>query len=124
MYISLRGFFEDKINWKFYNYIKDICLKYEDDGKSLNIEVAILSGKSTYRAVYYYQTGEGESYFAPDNIDYYIDKYKDDGLFYVIGVTFEYDNRDINLDEVYHRISSKCDRCVSGLQYELVVKPK
>ena len=54
---KLKQFFHNKIDWKFFNYLKDKIVHFEDAGKAVFISVAIFVGKNDYKSIYLYVNG-------------------------------------------------------------------
>jgi len=100
---KLKQFFHNKIDWKFFNYLKDKIVHFEDAGKAVFISVAIFVGKNDYKSIYLYVNGndvedteyneywynylENQDGYAKDiNADVMCDYYALNGLFYRVAV--------------------------------------
>ena len=107
---KLEKYFSDKIDWKFFNYLKDKLTTYEDSGNNVIILIGLPNSSPTS---YIYQYGYAEEengnfgyaddYYYPRNVidDYEINEFP---LSYYISIDFSAGYR----FDIYEKISSKC----------------
>ena len=125
-------FFEDKIDWKFYNYLTDITTPYEDKGYFVVIDIATYDYELNTKHIYFMSDDKQYKYL--DNIFnvHVLEKYyNSNGLVYLIHVFKSFEDGKIQydkLEEIYNKIKSKCHKvnikdsdtslCVSNTQVE------
>lgn len=125
-------FFEDKIDWKFYNYLTDIITPYEDKGYFVVIDIATYDYELNTKHIYF--MGDDKQYKYLDNVfnAHILEKYyNSNGLVYLIYVFKNFEDGKIQydiLDEIYNKIKSRCHKvtikdskyclCVSNSQVQ------
>ena len=90
--VSTEQYFNDKIDWKKFNFMLDCCLELEDQEIWYCLDVMVrykIKDKYTYKTIYYYYQYEGEKNYVQltDNLlREYIGHYETDGLFYMFSI--------------------------------------
>ena len=90
--VSTEQYFNDKIDWKKFNFMLDCCLELEDQEIWYCLDVMVrykIKDKYTYKTIYYYYQYEGEKNYVQltDNLlREYIVHYETDGLFYMFSI--------------------------------------
>ena len=110
----LKNFFKDKINWKLYNALRDICMNYEDKYEfkfDVKVEVKTLGRFGSYLYVMYddkYNSGMIDGY-----AEEMIKDYAESGITYLLSLahyTFKpvdgKDGQDIER-EIFDKLSDR-----------------
>ena len=115
--MTISEFFKDKINWKFYNLLRDKLTTLEDDGVMCYIKVGLPRSiqndevKFSYYTIfqYSYKSGDIGTYYAettPRDVNVFIAKYEEVGVIlycvYIAGV----ENREKYLNTIKKRYSN------------------
>ena len=103
--LTVAKYFKDKINWKVYNRILDICTVLDDNDVSFNICIQVRQG--VFRPKYHtlYDCGEFVGNDDDNNYDVYAYElyYKDYGLFYTLMIY----NSNGKFEDIYYKIMKK-----------------
>ena len=128
-------FFEDKIDWKFVNYISDNLTKFEDEGYNSQVDIEIYDiEKRKVLHVYRFGWYKGENigrFISHEFVADYKPAFEKYGLRFNIHIYGDYksDNYHPQIEvklkeELYEKIKNKCTRLKSEeTQYVLIVKP-
>ena len=105
---NTKDYFKDKVNWKSFNYIRDVLLDYEDKGEYTNIYVKVCcyNGDGFYYDIYF-KTNNSNLWLNPLNMEIYIDCYEKYGLFYKIGLPESFELPDITSEELSKKFENK-----------------
>ena len=123
--------FKDKIDWKFYNFVKDRAIEYEDNGGLVEIRISV-RGKSdiSYRSVYKYITNEKDDFlnvFSQSNLEFFRTQYDKYGLYYEVDIFEKPEDRQIGIksaDDTDGFIDKMRDRCIIVDDFPIVLQPK
>jgi len=120
-------FFEDKIDWKFYNYLTDITTPYEDKGYFVVIDIATYDYELNTKHIYFMSDDKQYKYL--DNIFnvHVLEKYYNKelyGLYYGIGISKDGARMDSEkTEELLKRIKSKCHKVKNwDIDYLTIIK--
>ena len=122
-------YFKSKIDWKFFNYLKDQVTEFEDSGNDIKIFVCYVPDKIHNYVIYSYENGNDMD--ETENLTDVIinDIINNDVLYYSIKPVmsgFKYDsfNSQLLADEIYNRIKKRCKDYKHGSGSVFYVKPK
>lgn len=110
--------FKDKVDWKFYNFIKDRIIEYEDNGSLVEIRISV-RGKSdiSYRTVYKYITNDTDRFlnvFGKANLDFFKIQFDKYGLYYEVDIFEKPEDKEIGIksaddtDSFIEKMRNKC----------------
>ena len=107
---NIQVFFESKIDWKFFNFMIDKALMFEDEG--FGVMLYVFTGDA---AIYKYETNKGSRYVTATEPKTLIDSFKKNGIVYSIDVfnmmgdyVFEWEYNSDKTLELYNSIESRC----------------
>ena len=107
---NIKGFFESKIDWKFFNFMIDKAIKFEDEG--FGVMLSVFTGDDI---VYKHETNKNDRYITATETKTLIDSFKKNGIVYSIDVFNTISDRsfewEYNIDktlELYKSVKSRC----------------
>lgn len=101
---TFEGYFKERIDWKFYNYLLDKATKYADEGYNINVSVFV-AAKYKDEITYFSEVYDGSVYTGRD-IDNGVGHYRGGGLFYDIEI--QAPGKDSIIEEYYNEIKHMC----------------
>ena len=122
--LSNKEFFNDKIDWKFFNFLLDKATEFEDKDLSFEIRIGMFLNNKLY-TIYFYLS-DNEPFFNNMKLGDAIEAYEKIGLSYTIYIYNGSLKDPINLELFYEKIKNKCYKDENGYndQTSLTVKPK
>ena len=84
--MTVKEFFKEKINWKFYNFLLYNLTKIEDENENIkyNLSVAVMAGDSTYANFHNIFSSGSYKESSETLTKAYIKAYNENELFYII----------------------------------------
>jgi len=123
--------FKDKVDWKFYNFVKDRVIEYEDNGGLVEIRISV-RGKSdiAYRSIYKYETNIQDRFlnvYGQVNLEFFKEQCGRYGLYYEVDIFENQKDKEISIkSDVYTNafIDKMRDRCIIVDDFPIVLQPK
>jgi len=128
--MTIKEFFDKKIDWKFFNYLQYVSTQFEDKGYEIVLSIAIARGRKDYNSHVYDDIYEIDSSDAGrfieevSNKEKIFDYYKHNGLFYLVSIRKESRLDDECVEDFWAYVSDKCIRYSQAITRILVLKPQ